>query len=413
LKTVGSSLLFSGPNNSILWQIPQNPNMNYKPQIRFRASRCVGLLALMLLFWHPISEIQAQTAEDAKAPAGSAEATPSEQPGNVPVGSEPEAAVPAAQELLSQMRARLDGLESLRCTLHETAVLSGMKFVAQGQYFQASGNRVRLEFQIAPVSSVRASDADSLKLKDEAPAAIPEKEAAGSLLQVSNGSVLYSWWKNGKDSRVTRRNVAAILKAADESKLYDPARALQDLGLGGLNALFARLETSMEFSKVRRERQGEASYLILTGRWNQKFRKEVFQIADDVEVLPQEFLPEYVRIYIDEATTLPRRIQYLKRSQNPGQKLIRPIITLDLREIVLNEAVDDSRFVFTPPENVREDDITEQTVQSILQAANPVPQNSETTVPSQVLPGESETAPSGESPAPSSAQPSSEPAPQK
>ena len=313
----------------------------------------------------------AQNADPSPVQADPAPQTATDNPNSAPTPDPNESAVPAAGDLLSQLRARLEGLDSLRCTLHETAVLAGMKFSAEGSYLQSSGNRLRLEFHISPASTVKAADAESFTLNAEPPAPAKPDANSGYLLQVSDGSVLSSYWKNGKDQRVTRRNIASILKAAGETTVYDPTRALQDLGLGGLNALFARLQTSMEFSKVKREKVGSAEFLVVTGRWNQKIRKEVFQLKDDAEVIPLDFIPEYVRLYIDESTSLPRRIQYLKRFTDPSQKLVRPIVTLDIRKIVLNDAVQDSEFVFTSPENVPEDDITEQTIQSILNAGKP------------------------------------------
>ena len=192
-----------------------------------------------------------------------------------------------------------------------------------------------------------------------------------SLLQVCDGSVLYTSWQNGPETRVTRRNLNDILKAAGESSLYDPGRALQDLGLGGLNALLSRVQTSMDFAPVRRETIGEVEFLVLTGRWNEKIRKELFQLPDDAEVISQDFIPEYLRLYVDAGSSLPRRLQYLKRDPDPARRRVRPLLTLDLRRIVLNEPVDGSLFAFAPPDNIPQEDLTEQTIQGIRNAGLP------------------------------------------
>ena len=135
------------------------------------------------------------------------------------------------------------------------------------------------------------------------------RDARGSLTQVSDGAVLYSYIQNGTDIRVTRINISDVLKAAADVTNYEESRAVQDLGLGGLKTLFARFQNTMDFSKVRREVVGGMQLLVVNGRWNARIRKDLFQLPEDVEVIPQEFIPDYVRIYVDEATRLPRRIQ--------------------------------------------------------------------------------------------------------
>lgn len=44
------------------------------------------------------------------------------------------------------------------------------------------------------------------------------------------------------------------------------------------------------------------------------------------------------------------------------------MVTLDLRNVVLNETLPEDTFVFTTPDGVKEEDITEQTIQAIQQA---------------------------------------------
>lgn len=307
-----------------------------------------------------------------ESPAVPSKATDDQQ---TPVSQEN---VPAATQLVMEVRDKLDSLDSLSCDLHETILLSGMKISAAGRYLQASGNRFRLEFRLMPATGASNQNAEPVKLESDIP---PDasRDARGSLTQVSDGAVLYSYIQNGTDIRVTRRNISDVLKAAADVTNYEESRAVQDLGLGGLKTLFARFQNTMDFSKVRREVVGGMQLLVVNGRWNARIRKDLFQLPEDVEVIPQEFIPDYVRIYVDEATRLPRRIQYLKRSMNPEQKQVRPIVTLDLRQIVLNETLDDSLFVFETPEGVVEEDVTEQTLQEIRGGlgASSVPQQPE------------------------------------
>ncbi len=244
-----------------------------------------------------------------------------------------------------------------------------MKFAAYGNYVQASGNRVRLEFQIFPSLSAKSTDGTP-KIDSDVKTPDP-KTSSGQLLQVSTGSILYSEWKNGPIVRVTRRNLADIFKAAGETTNYDATRAVQDLGVGGLTGLIARLQSTMDFAMVKRENHGGVELLVLTGRWTSKVRKEIFRIEEDVQVIPEDFVPEYARLYIDSQTMLPRRLQYLKRGPDPSQRIVRPIVTLDFRQIVLNEAVADELFSYKAPDNVQEEDITEQTIKNMQMLTQP------------------------------------------
>jgi len=244
-----------------------------------------------------------------------------------------------------------------------------MKLTAVGKYVEASGNRVSLQYVIYPMSPETVDDAKQLAL-DAAPQTFDESRNRGVLIQVSDGTVLLTSWKNGDTQRVTRRNIRDILTAAEATKTYDPKNAAMDLGVGGLRGLISRLQASMEFAPVKSLTVGERQVFEVTGRWNERIKKDVFKVPEGTLVDPRPQVPEYVRVYVDAETMLPRRIQFLKRSMNPAEKMVRPLITLDLRNVVLNEAVDDQTFKFTAPENVPEEDQTEQVIQLIQQSIN-------------------------------------------
>ena len=139
-------------------------------------------------------------------------------------------------------------------------------------------------------------------------------------------------------------------------------------GVGGLRGLISRIESLMEFAPVQTKKVGESDFYVVRGRWNAKARKELFQLADDVIADQRPHVPEYVVFYIDTKTLIPRRIEYRKRAADPAQKFDRPMVTLDLRNVVLNETLPEDTFVFTTPDGVKEEDITEQTIQAIQQA---------------------------------------------
>lgn len=292
----------------------------------------------------------------------------------------------AATEVLTQVRSKLEGLDSLKCELHSTAMISGMKLTAFGRYVEASGNRVSLQYFIFPMVNAKADDAKALALDAAAPT-INEAENRGVLTQVSDGNVLYTSWKNGDTQRVTRRNIRDILAAAQAISTYDPQNAAMDLGIGGIRGLISRLQTTMEFAMVKTVKVGDRDFLEVTGRWSDRVRKEVFKLPEGTIVDPRPHVPEYVRVFVDSQTMLPRRIQFLKRSMDATQKMVRPMMTLDLRNLVLNEAVDEQAFIFKATANTseedltREEDLTQQVIQMIQASVQPAATGPPDTVP--------------------------------
>ncbi len=273
---------------------------------------------------------------------------------------------PAPKDLLNQVRSKLQSLDSLKCDLHQTVTMAGMTLHATGTYAEASGNRVHVEFRIFPSQPAVKDDVKQLAI-DAEPAALAPETSRGELTQVSDGTVLFTLWKNGTNVRVTRRNLRDIMAAATLVSGYDTDHVAMDLGVGGMRGLISRIESLMEFAPVQKKKVGETDFYVVRGRWNAKTRKEIFQLPDDVIADPRPHVPEYVLFFIDAKTLLPRRIEYRKRAPDPAQKFDRPMVTLDLRNVVLNETLPDDMFEFAAPEGVKEEDITEQTIQSIQQ----------------------------------------------
>ena len=273
-----------------------------------------------------------------------------------------------ALDVLNSVRERLEGLQYLQCNLYEYVHLSDLRFYARGQYAQASNNRVRVEFRIFPIRGVRRTDEAPLKLDGE-PEDTGKQQPTGELTQVSDGNALWTYWKNGDSTRLTRRDIQEILKVAGESEQFDPDHMLADLGTGGLQSLIARLQLGMEFGKVREQTLGNSRLLVVSGRWTAESLKKYFNVEDRTAPRPH-WMPEYVRVYIDAEAMLPRRIQYLKRHPIPEENKVRPLFTLDFLEMTIDDTVDESRFHFEAPEGELELDETGRTIELIQQAAS-------------------------------------------
>lgn len=276
----------------------------------------------------------------------------------------------AAADVFSKVSAKLNSVDSLSCEIYQSVVLSGQRFHAAGRYVHATGNRMRLEYRIAPIRALKASDAEHLAL-DGKEEENPEDSVTGSLQQVCDGSVLWSLWVNGDQKELTRRNIREIVDAVGELPNYSAAQSLQALGVGGLQTLVAQMQAGMEFGTVMEQQSGDKRYLVLSGRWSAQARKDYFGLTDDPAAALPEYIPDYVRIYFDADVLLPRRVEYLKKHPNPEQKQIRPAVVLDFRRIAVNSAIPEDTFQFKHPDGdpIPEVDLTAQVIESIQQIA--------------------------------------------
>ncbi len=127
----------------------------------------------------------------------------------------------------------------------------------------------------------------------------------------------------------------------------------------------------MEFGSVMEQESGNQRYFVLSGRWSAQARKDYFGLTDDPAAVLPEYIPDYVRIYIDADALLPRRIEYLKKHPNPEQKQIRPAVVLDFRRINIKPAISGDTFQFKLPdgEPIPEVDLTAQVIANLKQIA--------------------------------------------
>ncbi len=294
-----------------------------------------------------------------------------QQPAAKSAAPAPAGDLPAADQILSELRDRLQNLESLQCDLHQTALINGVSIISAGRYTQAAENRVRLQLMLFPAAPFTVQSKQDMQL-DTNPIAPAADTARGSLLQVSDGTVLHTEWKNGESVVVTRRTIADILEAAEDIENYDASAVLADLGVGGLRSLIARLQDTMTFAPVKELTVNDRRILQVTGSWNDRVRKEIFQLPENTFVHELPWIPEYVQVFVDAETNLPRRIQFLKHSTDATQKIARPLLTLDLRKIEINGQIDDQLFAYRAPEGAAEEDQTEALIRSIK--GEPLPQ---------------------------------------
>jgi hypothetical protein len=250
-------------------------------------------------------------------------------------------------DVLREARARIQKLVPFRAEIVETIVVRGKRFRASGKYLQGPGHKLRLEFDLE-VGSTK-----------------------GSLIQVCDGTTLFTQQKIGLVVQATRRDVPRILKemktiAAKAGSRTRPAQFEADLGLGGLAALLGSLEDSMSFTQLREQTFQDRPFIIIEGGWNATFLET---LTDDDQPagggLP-EYVPDRVRVYIDKQTRFAHRIVYLKK--NDTRQALRPMVSLEFRNVQLNAPLNDAAFGFRPDAGIRVQDVTDDYIRQIRQA---------------------------------------------
>jgi|GEM_PF-503763 len=253
-------------------------------------------------------------------------------------------------DVLREVRARIQKLVPFQAEIVEIIIVRGKRFRATGKYLQGPGHKLRLEFDLEV------------------------GRTKGSLIQVCDGTTLFTQQKIGLIVQATRRNVPRILKemktlAAKADSRPRPAQFEADLGLGGLEALLGSLEESMSFTQQREQTFQDRPFIIIEGSWNANFLET---LTDDDQPtgggLP-EYVPDRVRVYIDKQTRFAHRIVYLKKDDS--RQALRPMVSLEFRNVQLNAPLNDASFGFQPDAGVRVQDVTDDYIRQIRQAQSP------------------------------------------
>lgn len=191
-------------------------------------------------------------------------------------------------------------------------------------------------------------------------------ESQGSLLEVSDGDLLWSETTFGENKRVTLRDLKQIAAALAEQSSAAAAPGPLELGLGGLNGLMQSLQKTMQFDQLREDNKGNEATVILQGTWKSDFASQWRKNPDDP--LPA-YIPDMLRIYFDAETQFPRRLVYLKR--NPEKGTHHPIVRLEFQDVKFTDITDEDEFRYTPPEGLVPDDITQPYIEQLKRRNGP------------------------------------------
>lgn len=238
----------------------------------------------------------------------------------------------SGQVTLESARDRLISYRSVQAEMVETVDLGLRRFRMKGSYLQGTDLKLRLEYDLL-VGNTEAH-----------------------LIEVCDGQILWTHQTIGTEERVTRRNVRQILSAASSAGKTPQNLLTAELGLGGLPGLLAGIQKSVQLEKQWEQDVNKQTFVVIEGGWKKSFRSKFLgpDAAEDQPLPP--FVPDQVRIYFEQESLFPRRILYLKRSEDGTR---RPMVTLDFVDVRWDVEVAEDTFNYTPPEKVARQDVTQ------------------------------------------------------
>jgi hypothetical protein len=236
----------------------------------------------------------------------------------------------------------MNARQTVQANLLEQVLISDPPIRMTGRYLE-QGRKTRLELQV--------------RLKGD---------SQGSLLEVSDGDLLWSQTVFGDAKQVTLRDLKVIATALSDQPSLSTAGGPLDLGLGGLSGLMSSLQRTMKFDQLREESKGDEHWMILQGKWKPDYAAQWKKKPDDE--LPV-YIPDGLRIYFDAETQFPRRLIYLKK--HPEKATYRPIVRLEFQDVVLDQSVEETEFQYAPPEGLVPEDITQPYIDQLKRRNSP------------------------------------------
>ena len=236
----------------------------------------------------------------------------------------------------------LESRGSISATIHQHVDLFGKQLSGSGSYWevrQPGVPLVRLELRI--------------QIGDQ----------ISSLLQVRDGRTF--WVYRNLSDKVTLGKIDAVramrgLQKAAEMPNRNTAVMLP--GLGGLSKLLRGLDANFQFTSAQKGGFGKTSVpvLRLEGGWRpeqlvRRLPKQKDAIAQGKPVDSTrlaEQLPDRVVLYLREGDLFPYRLEYhraaAKKDRAAATDEDRAIVTMDLRDVVLDGPIEPARFLYSP-----------------------------------------------------------------
>ena len=258
---------------------------------------------------------------------------------------------PEAVKTIRLARDRLFHHQSVSADMEQLVSLGAYKFRSEGKYFSGAGFKSRLEYEV--------------KLA----------KMQGKFLEVCDGQILHTRRQIGKvsnnplaseapDVELSRRDIQKILKETRQNLDKPEALHAAEIGIGGLPAVLASLESSMTFDAIKTETIDDQKYTVVQARWKDGKQQELLtQVGPQLGQI-QGYMPDLVRIYLMQETLFPARILYLKQV-SAKRDTYKPFMTIEFKNIKIDEPLPPQTFAYIAPPGVEERDETGMFLQMI------------------------------------------------
>ena len=311
-----------------LWQIRYFPN--YRQTLLKRAAAGVAISLLAVSVWQPIGFVIGQT-EPVRKSSTEGDRSPSQ-----------------AEEFLNQVRQELPNHQSIKADVSQSVSIGDQSFSVVGEYLSA-GQKLRLHYTVSPNQS-----------------------AKGEMLEVCDGKELWTKLElPDTPIKVTHRNIRQILaaaKAAQQEGITESAISVE-LGLGGVAALLASLERTMDFDAMKTEESKGVPITVVQGRWKKAFVDRFPKEKKDGEELLPAYIPDLVRVYVNRQTLFPERLVYLKKQ--PNKRSYKALVDLEFTNVEFNTPIDEDIFVFPQVDAIIPEDVTKQYIDRMRPPTTP------------------------------------------
>lgn len=306
-------------------------------------------LAGVLTFGFGLSEAQEPPAQDSEKPVveKSSDTPPADR--KLPEATPEDKA--AADALLQKARSALITHTNLQAEMKQLILVGERKLSAEGSYASAEGLKLRLEYRVK-VGTMQ-----------------------GKLIEVCDGRILHTerliYPADAKDSKeatqmFTRRDIEKILGVANQSRNLPAASLAAELGIGGLPALLASVDRSMNGVRVTEEEFDGQPCQVFHGRWDETLLKNYDKAIGNYKANLVPFFPDEVELCLSKTNDLPVRLVYLKDVADETGKIVsqRAIMSLEFRNYQF-ETLPPETFRFQLPSGREEVDQTEEYLQLI------------------------------------------------
>lgn len=288
-------------------------------------------------------------------------------PGPAATPPVPEAPPTEAEKVLDEAIGKIEALDTIKAEIRQDVSMLGTTFHIEGQYLRGSDHRVYLLLEVQGLG-----------------------DSAGTMLQVSDGAVLWDYQEALDQPIIRRKELAPILQKLQNPDVDGELReqVLSQLGLAGPDALLSGLRNAAEFNQKEEGELDGKKVWIIRGRWKDRASLS----SPDQPPLPPTgplppYVPNLVYVWVGQDDGWPYRVELSGRMPGimeqqkdirelgpDGRPVGRPMalpdqapteIVLRYTNVELNSAIEDREFFWTPPQGVRVIEETEGIVSGL------------------------------------------------